>query len=576
MESVEIHVDGKPKEVELQTLNKDIEQNKEQNLMQENDKVSDPEKERGGCCCCKTKEDREKHFLFFLLLVSTALINSDQGLLAPNFQAIAAEFEIPKDDVDARLGMDVSLALFLFGAPVGLMIGYLAGFHDRRKLYCLVLVLSGIGAFFTFFSTQHWQLIFLRCFSGVGLGGGLPIVFSMSSDLFPVQQRTIAAAAVGIFAGLGQIVGMGLGGFLGSSIGWRTPFMAVSIPTFIIAALLMMCKEPVRGSQEAAVQNKETVSNLALEEQDVKFIESNKGNQDGEVVGNPAISTSAGPTARGRERVASVSDNGSGSLDGSHDGSRRGSRKNSLIIVKTEAQRICAALKIRSNMLLFLQGLPGCIPWGVVTAFANSFLSENKGISIVKATAILLTFGVGCFFGLLLGGCAGQKLYNWKKPAVCIAMGVTTAAGTFPLFYIIAAPYHDIFTPMMAFFGGVLASAPSPNVRALIQNVNVPELRGVMFGVANITDDLGRAFGPVVVVAMESFLSRGNALADACFFWVLCGAIMAAVSIFVVDDEAAVQKHVAEQVREQEQELRNDTTIREQAERRNEPRVSAT
>jgi predicted MFS family arabinose efflux permease len=60
-----------------------------------------------------------------------------------------------------------------------------------------------------------------------------------------------------------------------------------------------------------------------------------------------------------------------------------------------------------------LQGLPGCLPWGVMQTYINDYLHLNKGYSVEMSTVIILLFGVGGGVGVLAGGAAGQLLYNW-------------------------------------------------------------------------------------------------------------------------------------------------------------------
>jgi hypothetical protein len=34
---------------------------------------------------------------------------------------------------------------------------------------------------------------------------------------------------------------------------------------------------------------------------------------------------------------------------------------------------------IKSNLIFFLQGIPGCLPWAATITFMNDYLSQNKG-----------------------------------------------------------------------------------------------------------------------------------------------------------------------------------------------------
>lgn len=60
-----------------------------------------------------------------------------------------------------------------------------------------------------------------------------------------------------------------------------------------------------------------------------------------------------------------------------------------------------------------VQGLPGCLPWGVMQTYINDYLHLNKGLSIELATVVILLFGIGGGVGVVAGGAAGQLLYNW-------------------------------------------------------------------------------------------------------------------------------------------------------------------
>jgi predicted MFS family arabinose efflux permease len=72
--------------------------------------------------------------------------------------------------------------------------------------------------------------------------------------------------------------------------------------------------------------------------------------------------------------------------------------------------------RLRVPVVLLLQGLFGCLPWGVVQTYINDYLHQQKGLSVELATTVLTVFGVGCAFGVIVGGTAGQALYNWWVP----------------------------------------------------------------------------------------------------------------------------------------------------------------
>ena len=47
-----------------------------------------------------------------------------------------------------------------------------------------------------------------------------------------------------------------------------------------------------------------------------------------------------------------------------------------------------ALLQVRTNMFVFIQGLFGCLPWGVLLTYLTDYLAQNKGLSVPTATMV--------------------------------------------------------------------------------------------------------------------------------------------------------------------------------------------
>lgn len=101
---------------------------------------------------------------------------------------------------------------------------------------------------------------------------------------------------------------------------------------------------------------------------------------------------------------------------------------------RTSGRRWCCApistvikAAVRVAVVLLLQGLFGCLPWGVVQTYINDYLHQQKGLSVELATTVITVFGVGCAFGVIAGGAAGQALYNWW--VLCLALSAARCGG---------------------------------------------------------------------------------------------------------------------------------------------------
>ena len=136
-------------------------------------------------------------------------------------------------------------------------------------------------------------------------------------------------------------------------------------------------------------------------------------------------------------------------------------------------ERVKSTLRVPSNVLVCLQGVPGSLPWGMMMVFMNDFLAQvrgvrvdgdvneiilrysyrndcnttvgitfivntiitdillvvyniyqihpwpihlqDQGLGVMRATGIMLCFGIGGGLGILGGGAVGQALYNKKE-----------------------------------------------------------------------------------------------------------------------------------------------------------------
>jgi MFS family permease len=124
-----------------------------------------------------------------LLCSMMALLYADQNLLAPNLTAIADEFGFSAEERDRKLGGELALGFFILGAPFALLAGYLSDLTNRKALFVAVVFLGEVPCLGTLFVTQYWELLVLRCCTGLAIGGGAPLVMSMLGDMFPSHQR---------------------------------------------------------------------------------------------------------------------------------------------------------------------------------------------------------------------------------------------------------------------------------------------------------------------------------------------------------------------------------------------------
>jgi MFS family permease len=406
---------------------------------------------------------RKELYAVILIAAINLFIFADQNLMAPNLTQIAHDFGFGAVERDVKLGGQISLVFWVLGALVTLGIGYFTDMISRKRLFVAVAIVGELPCLLSGFAETYTQLFWLRALTGIGIGGMIPITFSMIGDFFSHRNRAVAAAWITLVQGLGVAVGQLVAGFIGPEYGWRLPFIIVAAPSFLFILLFWFTvKEQPRGIAEESLK---------------------------ELIESGAVYT-------GRINFALYR----------------------------------SIFKIKTNLIVLLQGVPGCIPWGVFFVFLNDFYSQNKGFSVEMATLIVMMGGAATLVGSFAGGLIGNKIYNRNPRYLPLFTGLACIAGVIPMALLLNYPsqigveHPSIIVPLLlAFATGFIVIIPAPNLKAITLNVNSPETRGSILSLGNLTDSLGQGFGPALISLFIIGFGRVAAFNIANVFWVACG-----------------------------------------------------
>ena len=185
-------------------------------------------------------------YTLFLLFLINFFNFFDRAIPSAVLEPLRKEFSL----TDTDLGV-LTTAFILIYAFAGIPLGRLSDRFPRKRILAIgVAVWSGMtavsgmaGSFAAFFMARM----------GVGIGEAScsPAANAMIGDLYPAAKR---ARAIGIFMlglPIGSLACFGLVGWIAQNYGWRTPFLLAAIPGLILAVLLWLLNEPVRGAQES-------------------------------------------------------------------------------------------------------------------------------------------------------------------------------------------------------------------------------------------------------------------------------------------------------------------------------------
>jgi len=208
--------------------------------------------------------------------------------------------------------------------------------------------------------------------------------------------------------------------------------------------------------------------------------------------------------------------------------------------------------KIRTNLFLFLQGILGTIPWGAIPLFIVKFLNENKSLSIEAATTAFLLFGVGNVAGTILGGLAGGPLLRRKPALLPQFCAVTTLVGAgITLYMFIGLPQGSIlWTLVLGFLAAFFASMTGPNMRTMLLDTNVPENRGAIFSIFNLTDSVGTGIGKYVAGLLSVSFGLTAAISSSAAFWIPCAILLWIAALVFAGDISALHSRMKEVAQE--------------------------
>ena len=417
-----------------------------------------------------------------------ALLYADQNLLAPNLTQIGNEFGFTRAQIDQRLGADVNLTFWMLGGVVTLLIGYLTDRADLAR------------------SLSRKRLLFLVAFLGQAA--------CLASGLVRSYEQLHWARA---------LTGLGIGGSF--------PLMYSLIGDYF--------PKERRGSASAALG-----------------LSTGLG-----IAGGQLMAGMLGPTAGWRMPFLYVA------IPGMvlnvlflivarepQRGATEEALKKFIADGHTYEERIHLRdlpllLRVRTNLLILLQALPGTVPWGVFFVYLNDYYAHDKGFSVPDATLLVMVIGAAAIGGGFVGGLLGQKLHSRQVRLMPLLCAVSTVAATVPMALLINYPVRPgdgLVGPLsVGLATGFLAAMTGPNVYTMLINVNPPERRGAAFSLLNLFNDLGRGLGAWIVGGMAASLGRVAAFHIANLMWLLCGAALIALIFILPREEAALQARLA-------------------------------
>jgi len=184
-----------------------------------------------------------------LLVLVYALNGADRQILSVLAEPVRQDLGL----TDKQLGLLSGAIFAVFYTAVGLPIAWLADRVNRVRVVVAACLFWSACTALSGMAMNFAQLALSRIGVAVGEAGCAPPSYSLLSDYFPPGRR---ATALGIFS-LGFPLGIALGtaacGWITAHYGWRSAFLAMTLPGVALGLLLLLVvRHPQRGRLDPA------------------------------------------------------------------------------------------------------------------------------------------------------------------------------------------------------------------------------------------------------------------------------------------------------------------------------------
>ncbi len=152
---------------------------------------------------------------------------------------------------DSQIGW-ISTIFTLLYAVIGLPLGWLADKVSRKKLLAAGVAVWGSLTAFAAWATTFPLLLVSRLGLAVGEAACAPTATSWIGDLYPPGRRSRPLALFMLGVPVGGALSFFFSGPIAQAFGWRRAMIVAAIPALLLVPVVLILREPERGSAEAA------------------------------------------------------------------------------------------------------------------------------------------------------------------------------------------------------------------------------------------------------------------------------------------------------------------------------------
>jgi MFS family permease len=178
------------------------------------------------------------NYVFMLLFLLYLFDYADRMVVTSMFTSIQKDWFIS----DTQCGWLVSviyLAIGILTFPVSILIDR----WSRTKTIGLMAIVWSLATALCAITGSYVQLFMARIMIGFGEAGYAPGGSALISGMYPLEKRSKMMGLWNASIPLGSAIGVGMGGIIAQSLGWKHAFGIVAVPGLIIAILFLFVKD---------------------------------------------------------------------------------------------------------------------------------------------------------------------------------------------------------------------------------------------------------------------------------------------------------------------------------------------
>ncbi len=181
------------------------------------------------------------------LLTALNLMNFIDRYVLPGVQPLV-QHEFHATDRQMGALTNAFFLTYMIAAP---LTGWLGDRISRKPLVITGALLWSIATLFSATVHTYGQLYLRHALVGIGEATFSVFAPAMIADMYPEQERNRVLSVFYLSIPVGAALGYLIAGELGSSHGWRAPFLVSAVPGVLIALLILLfVKEPERGAAD--------------------------------------------------------------------------------------------------------------------------------------------------------------------------------------------------------------------------------------------------------------------------------------------------------------------------------------